>query len=156
MRTEIKIIDYRPEHRILFKEMNQRWIEKYFKMEASDHKALDDPEQSVLKPGGAILVAYFGEEVAGICALVKLVNRPYDYELSKMAVDPNFQGKGVGFALAKAIEERAKLLGGKTLYIESNTVLGPAMRLYQKRGFVEIEGEGSPYERCNIYFVKEI
>jgi GNAT superfamily N-acetyltransferase len=73
-----------------------------------------------------------------------------------MAVDPDFQGKGVGFALAKAIEERAKLLGGKTLYIESNTVLGPAMHLYQKRGFVEIEGEGSPYERCNIYFVKEI
>ena len=73
MKKEIKIVDYRPAHRLVFKEMNQRWIEKYFKMEASDHKALDDPEQSVLKPGGAILVAYYGEEVVGICALVKLV-----------------------------------------------------------------------------------
>ena len=48
MKKEIKIVDYRPAHRLVFKEMNQRWIEKYFKMEASDHKALDDPEQSVL------------------------------------------------------------------------------------------------------------
>ena len=156
MKKEIKIVDYRPEHRLVFKEMNQRWIEKYFRMEASDHKALDKPQQSVLDGGGAILVAYCDVEIAGICALVKLNDMPYDYELSKMAVDPKFQGLGIGYLLAKAIEDRAKKLGGKTLYIESNTILEPAMKLYRKLGFKEIDGGGSPYERCNIYFLKSL
>lgn len=156
MKKEIRIVDYRPEHSQAFKEMNQRWIEKYFKMEASDHKALDNPEASVLDKGGAILVAYYGDTIAGICALVKLQDLPYDYELSKMAVDPEFQGLGIGYVLAKAIEDRAVSLGGKTLYIESNTILGPAMKLYRKLGFKEIKGDWSPYERCNIYFLKDI
>lgn len=156
MKKEIRIVDYGPEHRKAFKEMNQRWIEQYFKMEASDHKALDNPEISVLEKGGAILVAYYGETLAGICALVKLQELPYDYELSKMAVDPKFQGLGIGYVLAKAIEDRARSLGGKTLYIESNTILKPAMKLYRKLGFKEIEGNWSPYERCNIYFLKDI
>ena len=156
MKKEIRIVDYRPEHSKAFKEMNQRWIEKYFKMEASDHKALDNPEASVLDKGGAILVAYYGDSIAGICALVKLQDLPYDYELSKMAVDPEFQGLGIGSVLAKAIEDRAVSLGGKTLYIESNTILEPAMKLYHKLGFKEIKGDWSPYERCNIYFLKDI
>ena len=102
------------------------------------------------------VVAYYGDDIAGICALVKLQDLPYDYELSKMAVDPEFQGLGIGYELAKAIEDRAVFLGGKTLYIESNTILGPAMKLYRKLGFKEIKGDWSPYERCNIYFLKDI
>ena len=37
------------------------------------------------------------------------------------------------------------------LFLDSNTVLEPAIRLYRKVGFKEIPvPEDSPYERCNI------
>jgi len=48
------------------------------------------------------------------------------------------------------IIERAKLLGAKRLYLESNTILKPAVNLYHKLGFEHIKGATSPYERCNV------
>ncbi len=76
----------------------------------------------------------------------------YDYELAKMAVSPKAQGKGVGWLLGKAIVEKAKSLGAKKLYLESNTILTPAINLYLKMGFKKIAGypTPSPYERSNI------
>ena len=63
--------------------------------------------------------------------------------------------------LAKALEyneyrnflnviEKAKEAGFKRLYLESNTILKPAINLYYKLGFKKITGAPSPYERSNI------
>ncbi|MEO0339032.1 MAG: bifunctional helix-turn-helix transcriptional regulator/GNAT family N-acetyltransferase [Bacteroidota bacterium] len=146
----ISIEDYRPELKTAFKALNQAWIEQYFTMEASDFKALDHPEENILDKGGAILFAFFEGKVAGVCALIKMDSPVHDFELAKMAVSPKFQGKGIGYALGQATITRAKDLGAKAIYLESNTVLGPALKLYQKLGFQKIQGIPSPYERCNI------
>lgn len=145
---QVKIISYQPGYKKDFKELNERWISTYFKMEEADHKALDHPEKYILNKGGKILFATYNGRIAGTCALIKMDE--HTYELAKMAVSPDIQGKGIGYLLGKAIIEEAKALGASTLYLESNTLLKPAINLYHKLGFKKITGKPSPYERSNI------
>lgn len=74
----------------------------------------------------------------------------YDFEMAKMAVSPNAQGKNIGGLLGQAVVDAAKQLGASKLYLESNTILKPAISLYQKLGFQKIAGQATPYKRCNI------
>ena len=147
---KIEIIDYLPKHQSDFKRLNEEWIKQYFKIENEDQKALDNPEDYILKRGGKILVATQNNTVLGVCALIKMQDQKYDYELAKMAVSPQSQGKGIGNLLGKSIIEKAKSLGASYLYLESNTILKPAISLYKKLGFKKIVGHDTPYERCNI------
>jgi len=149
----VQIVEFKPEYRKAFKELNQEWIEKYFKMEKADFLALDNPESYILEKGGNILFATYDGQIAGVCALIKLDSLDYDFELAKMAVSPAFQGKGIGYILGQAIIKKAKEYKAKNLYLESNTILKPAIQLYQKLGFEKIKGKPSPYERSNIQMV---
>lgn len=148
--ANIEIVDYLPKYQSEFKKLNEEWITSYFKMEQADRKALDDPNGYILNRGGKILVAVEGDVVLGVCALLKMENDKYDYELAKMAVSPKAQGKGIGYLLGKAIVEKARSLGASRLYLESNTILKPAISLYEKLGFQKVAGHYTPYERCNI------
>lgn len=153
---QITIVPYERRFQRAFKELNEAWIRKYFKMEEEDYKALDHPEEKILNPGGAIFVALHQGEAVGVCALVRMIDFPYDYELAKMGVAPEMQGRGIGYLLGRSIIDKARELGGKTLYLESNTVLKPAMRLYEKLGFRQIDLIPSPYSRCNIQMVLDL
>ena len=73
-----------------------------------------------------------------------------------MAVDARIRGKGIGAALGIAVIDKAQSLQAEKVYLESNTILEPAIRLYRKLGFEEFVGEPSPYERCNIQMVLEL
>jgi len=147
---KVEIVDYRPAYKKVFKDMNEEWISRYFKMEETDRKALDNPKGYILDKGGFILVALFNGEPAGVCALVKMEDPLYDFELAKMAVSPKFQGHHIGYKLGLAAIEKAKASGASGLFLESNTLLKPAIRLYEKLGFVKLTGRPSPYERSNI------
>ncbi|WP_159473441.1 bifunctional helix-turn-helix transcriptional regulator/GNAT family N-acetyltransferase [Dyadobacter sp. 3J3] len=146
----VQIVEYSPEYQKAFRNLNQEWISAYFKMEDSDFKALDNPEGYILKKGGKILVALYNDEPLGVCALIKMEDPDYDFELAKMAVSPRVQGKSMGWLLGKAIILKAKELGAEKIYLESNTILKPAINLYHKLGFQKVAGRITPYERCNI------
>ncbi|MFI2743325.1 GNAT family N-acetyltransferase [Zhouia sp. PK063] len=146
----IQIIPYTNAHKEAFVQLNKEWIQHYFKMEESDFKALDHPEEYILNRGGHILVATYKNEVVGVCALIPMKDDLYDFELAKMAVSSAHRGLGIGYVLGKAIKHLAKEKGATKLYLESNTVLQPAIKLYQKLGFKKIVGRPTPYERCNI------
>lgn len=148
--STITILDYSSKYHKDFKELNEEWITKYFKIENADRKALNNPKEYILDKGGKILVAVQGKTVLGVCALLKMENHNYDYELAKMAVSPKAQGKGIGYLMGKSIIEKAKSLGASSLYLESNTILKPAISLYKKLGFQKVAGHYTPYERCNI------
>jgi N-acetylglutamate synthase-like GNAT family acetyltransferase len=68
-------------------------------------------------------VALYEEEPVGCLCLIKMDDLEYDYELAKMAVSPKAQGKNIGFLLGQTIIEKARSLGAKKLYLESNTAL---------------------------------
>ncbi|RZJ70998.1 MAG: GNAT family N-acetyltransferase [Flavobacterium sp.] len=147
---KVNIVDYTPAYKQAFKSLNEEWISTYFVMEESDFKALDHPQEYILDKGGVILVALYKGEPLGVCALIKMNDGEYDFELAKMAVSPKAQGKNIGFILASAIIERAKSLGASKIYLESNTILKPAINLYHKLGFQKIAGKPTPYSHCNI------
>jgi N-acetylglutamate synthase-like GNAT family acetyltransferase/DNA-binding MarR family transcriptional regulator len=147
-RQQVEIIDYSPEFHQDFKQLNYEWIEQYFKPEEADHQSLNHPNEKILEPGGQIYMARHNGEIVGTCALIKMDNDTY--ELAKMAVTERARGRGVGWLLGQTAIARARALGAKRIYLESNTVLEPAIKLYQKLGFRKIVGQPSPYERCNI------
>lgn len=148
--SDVRIVDYTPEFARAFRELNEEWISAYFKMEEADYKSLDDPEGYIIKKGGYILVALYKGEPAGVCALIKMDDPEYDYEMAKMAVTKAARGKNIGFLLGQAIIKRAREINASSIYLESNTILEPAINLYHKLGFRKVVGHSTPYERCNI------
>ncbi len=154
----VKIVSYTLEYKKCFKDLNEAWITQYFKMETADYNALDNPEGYILAKGGRIIVALYNGELVGVCALLKMEANAIacDYELAKMAVSPKAQGLGIGWLLGTAIIHKARSLKAKKIYLESNTVLKPAIQLYQKLGFKKVSGYPTPYERCNIQMVLDL
>ncbi|RBL94120.1 bifunctional helix-turn-helix transcriptional regulator/GNAT family N-acetyltransferase [Chitinophaga flava] len=147
---QVKIVPYKPAYRKAFRDLNEEWISTWFKMEPADYKALDDPEGYILRKGGHILVALYNDEPVGVCALIRMQDPDYDYELAKMAVSPRVQGKNIGWLLGDACVQKTRSLGASKIYLESNTILKPAINLYHKLGFQKVTGRSTPYERCNI------
>lgn len=152
----VHITEYEPAYAEAFKALNEEWISRYFKMEEADYKALDHPQEYILDKGGYIFVALYRNEPVGVCALLKMQDEAYDFELAKMAVSPKAQGKNIGYLLGKAALDKARTLGAKAVYLESNTILKPAINLYHKLGFKKVVGLTSPYERCNIQMAVEL
>ena len=131
-----------------FKELNVHWLKKYFVVEPIDEEMLSQPRKYIIDRGGHIFFAKVNDEIAGTFALMKSADS--EYELSKMAVDEKFQGKKVGNQLLEFCIRRAKELEAKKLILYSNTILGPAIHLYEKYGFKEVPMGNSEYKRSNI------
>lgn len=146
---KIEIVDFKPEHQPVFENLNRRWIEKYFTMEALDIEVLTNPQKNILDPGGKILVALYDKKPAGVVALRKLNDTAF--ELTKMAVDENIRRAGLGKKLMEACIDKGRELRLEKLILYSNTVHNaPAITLYRQMAFMEVDlGEGI-YERGNI------
>ncbi|KQB43593.1 bifunctional helix-turn-helix transcriptional regulator/GNAT family N-acetyltransferase [Flavobacterium aquidurense] len=147
---DVQIVDFEPQYLDAFKSLNIEWISTYFEMEEADYKALDNPKEYILDKGGKIFVALYRNEPVGVCALIKMKDSAYDFEMAKMAVSPKAQGKNIGFLLGQAIVNSAREMGAEKIYLESNTILKPAINLYYKLGFQKVYGLATPYKRCNI------
>lgn len=145
-----KIVEYEPRFKSHFESLNRIWIEKHFQIEPRDEYVLKNPEEAILKKGGAILFALYNEVVvAGVVGLIKIDNETYEF--AKMGVDENYRRKGIAEALSHAAFKKVKALRGKKLVLFSNTVLEPAIRLYRKLGFTEVPLDAiSEYRRSNI------
>jgi len=150
MENKIKIITYSTQYQKAFKELNVEWISNYFEIEPTDLQALDYPEEAIINEGGEIFIAIVNDEVLGVCALIKGDTKDFDYELVKMAVSPKAQGRGLGLLLAESAIKWAGFRGATKLYLQSNTKLKAAIKLYEKIGFKEIKGISSPYKRVDI------
>ncbi len=144
----VEILDFRSEHADAFRQMNLDWITHYWEVEDADRLYLDHPQEKILDPGGAILMALSGGVVVGTVALIPMGGGCY--ELAKMAVEERARGKGIGRRLGRAVLDRARELGASRVFLESNTILEPAINLYRKLGFTPVQDEASPYDRCNI------
>lgn len=146
---EVDIVEYHPTYKEFFKSLNYAWIRKYFQLEAMDEQVLTNPER-IIMDGGQILFAKVNDQVVGTCALIKLDHETY--ELAKMAVDEQYQGRHIGKKLGLAIIDKSLQLGAKKLVLESNKRLIPALNLYRKLGFVPIcsDHHKSMYQRANI------
>jgi len=72
------------------------------------------------------------------------------FELAKMAVRKDFQGRGVGKLLLKRCISFAKERNALEIFLLTNDVLKPALNLYLSSGFVlNDEYDDERYERGN-------
>jgi|APSaa5957512535_1039671.scaffolds.fasta_scaffold53304_2 GNAT superfamily N-acetyltransferase len=146
--AKVELVDYNSQHAAAFRDLNYEWIEKYFDVEESDRVMLEAPQEYIIDKGGYIVMALYQNEVVGTCALIK--HNEDRFELAKMAVADEAKGLGIGYLIGLHLFDISRSLGAKSLFLESNTRLEPAINLYKKLGFERIVGEPSPYERCNI------
>ncbi|KAB8185241.1 GNAT family N-acetyltransferase [Lysobacter maris] len=151
--TEVRVVPFAPQWRGDFYRLNAEWLAKYYRIEPIDHAVLSEPEQHILEPGGAILIAVVGDEAVGTCAL--MVDAPGVYELTKMAVTERHQGLGIGRKLMDAAIAEFERLGGRELFLESQQRLQPALRLYESVGFELQPGvkPGTHYQRADVYMI---
>ena len=152
--SEIKIVDYRPEHQTYFEAFNRVWIEELFEMEPVDEWVLTNPEEAILNNGGAILMAEYNGIIAGTVGLRKVDNNVYEF--TKMAVDKNYRRLGIAEAISYASFKKAKELGGQKVILYSNTKNAGAIKLYEKIGFQHVEVEQGVYKRANVKMVIDI
>lgn len=150
----ITILDYKPAHQPWFEKFNRAWIEEMFEMEPVDEWVLTNPEDAIIKPGGAILMATYQGIIAGTGGLRKVDEETYEF--TKMAVDPSFRRRGVAEAICYASFRKAKELGARKVILYSNRKNAGAVRLYEKIGFHHVEVEAGVYKRANVKMVISI
>jgi DNA-binding MarR family transcriptional regulator/predicted GNAT family N-acyltransferase len=151
--SNVEIVTFNTTLREHFYRLNADWLRKYFFLEEIDHRVLSDPEGEILAGGGEVLFALLDGAVIGTCALK--VESPGVFELTKMAVDEARQGLGVGRRLLARAIEIFQSRGGKTLFLESSTRLGPALHLYESMGFEHQPAlkPDSHYSRSDVYMI---
>jgi ribosomal protein S18 acetylase RimI-like enzyme len=152
----VRVVDFEPRWRDDFARLNMEWLERWFTVEPEDREVLGDPETHVLASGGRVLFAVDeSDRVLGTVALMR--HEDGLVELTKMAVEPELRGAGIGRKLMAAAIEAFAQMGGRELFLESNTRLAPALKLYESAGFRHQPTlrPGSHYQRADVYMVWE-
>lgn len=152
--STINIIPFKEEYATHFYELNADWLRKYFYIEPYDEMVLSNPKKYIIDNGGFIFFAEYKNEIVGV---VSLINQKTFYELSKMAVSPNYQGLKIGQKLMDFTINFAKEKGWESITLYSHRSLEAAIHLYKKVGFKEIDlEENSHYERSDIKMLLEL
>jgi ribosomal protein S18 acetylase RimI-like enzyme len=152
----IRIVDFDPRWRADFARLNIQWLEQYFVVEPIDREVLSDPDTHILAEGGHVLFAIDEDDrVVGTVALKHEGDGVY--ELTKMAVDPSVRGRGIGRLLMEGALRTYRAVEGRALFLESNSSLAPALKLYESVGFRHHTAPrpGSHYARADVYMVYE-
>jgi ribosomal protein S18 acetylase RimI-like enzyme len=150
-----EVVTYREAWRGEFERLNRAWIETWFVLEEADLATFRDPVAKIIRPGGQIFFVVEGNQVLGTCAVIPL--GPGVHEIAKMAVAPEARGKGYGDLLMEAAVEFSRQAGVRRIVIVSNTKLGPAIRLYEKHGFVRVPLDShEQYARADIRLERDL
>jgi GNAT superfamily N-acetyltransferase len=140
-----------------FRRLNEAWITRLFRLEEKDRLVLADPTGQILGPGGHILMALADGVPIGCCCL--LPAELGTFEVAKMAVAESHQGRGIGRRILQDTVAKARELGARRLYLETNATLANAIHLYESIGFRHIPPERvtpSPYARANIFMEMDL
>ncbi|HUR96019.1 MAG TPA: GNAT family N-acetyltransferase [Gemmatimonadales bacterium] len=150
-----EVVTYQERWRGEFERLNRDWIETYFVVEDADRETFHDPVTKIIQPGGQIFFVLEGEEVLGTCAVLR--HDADVHEIAKMAVAPAARGRGLGDLLMDASVAFSRAAGARKVVIVSNTRLAPAIRLYEKHGFVRVPlASDERYARADIRLEREL
>lgn len=102
-----------------------------FEAELNDLPAMYGP------PNGALLLAYYNQNIAGCVALRQ--KAAGICEMKRLFVLPPFHGKGIGKQLATAIVDAGRQMGYAKMVLDTLNRLQPAIQIYEQLGFVHCE-----------------
>lgn len=152
----IRIVGFDPRWREAFATLNIEWLEHWFVVEDYDREVLGNPTKYILANGGHILFAIDEAERALGTVALKYEGAGI-YELTKMAVSPEARGQGVGRLLMDAALGLYRTLDARELFLESSSLLAPALALYESVGFRHHPAPraGSHYARADVHMIWE-
>lgn len=150
----MKIVENKKTYLKNFIHLNEKWIQKYFEIEQIDKDLAENP-YLIIEQGGYIFSIIDDENVIGVCALINKDNGIY--ELARMAISNQHQGKGYGSLLLETCLKKLKSISAKKVQLVSNTKLETAISLYKKYGFTTTHiGQHPVYKRANIEMERHI
>lgn len=150
----MNIVKYETKYKDSFIQFNTDWIIDHFgHLEKEDYETFEKIEEE-LEAGAMIYFALEDDVVLATCMV-----KPIDgttWEMCKLASNKHREHKGCGSAVFEAAMQWAIDHGAKRLFIISNSQLKPALHIYEKYGFEEIEIENYGYDRGDIAFERWI
>lgn len=144
----IDLILYESKYQPAFKRLNMEWLDKHGLTESHDLEILDDPQGTVIDPGGIIFLAKENELIIGTAGLWK--ENDSEYELVKMAVDPLQRGRGIGKLLLNRCLQEARDRHATRVFLFSSSKLTTALKLYQQSGFNHVAVTDSPFVTADV------
>ena len=150
---EINIINFQDNFEKDFFDLNIEWLEYFFQVEEYDYEVLSNSKKYIINKGGKIFFAELEGNIIGTVALMPTKNKLV-FELTKMAVKPEYRNRGIGKKLLKKCIDYSKSNSFSSIILYSNKKLNNAIHLYRNFGFKEIRMEKkSPYLRANIKMI---
>ena len=146
--TELKIFPYESIHHEYFVNLSLEWLKKYDLYEDADKPMLENPKEVILKKGGHIILAGYGNKIVGTVTLKKVDKSIF--ELLKLGVNSAHQGAGIGEKLMSYCIELCENHGAKKIILETNTKLENAIALYKKFNFKEIALSDMSYDMADF------
>lgn len=144
----IEIISYQKKYHEEFKQMNLEWLDKYGLLESHDLEILNDPKKTILDTGGFIWLAKNDNKIIGSAAII---NEGHGiFELAKMSVIKEWQGKGISKILIETCLNKAKEIGAKKIILFSNHQLTKALKLYEKYCFKHVDVTDAPFLTADV------
>jgi len=148
VKDSVRIVSWEDQYHEEFRNIAIAWLEKFVSVEPEDLKILNDPKGYVLDQGGAIFFALIDGAVTGTVFMLK--NGASSFELAKLGVKEEFKGFKIGEELMLTAISFAKEQNAQKIILFSNKKLVPALKLYEKLGFVELSLENNKYIESDI------
>ena len=97
---------------------------------------LNDVMGHYIDPGGEFLVGVAAESVVAMGGFQPL--SASEVEIMRMRVHPEWQGRGLGKTLLRALEQAAREGGYGQVYLETTVVQLAALAMYWHHGYLEV------------------
>lgn len=118
-------------------------------------EALDHLSAYYRQPGRAYFVLLEDGTVAGGVGIAEF--RGDCCELQKLYLADPVKGRGLGYALIRLVEDEARALGYRGVYLETHTNLAAAIHVYERSGYREIpRPEGVVHSTMNKFYLKPL
>lgn len=151
---DIKIIAWDERYAEDFISLSIEWLEKYVSVEPADKEIIYHPYEAVLSNGGMIFFALDGDKAVGTVAMIPA--KDGEIELAKLAVTESYKGQGIGGRLIEQALMYAKENKYSRVLLYTNKKLLPAIHLYKKYGFREVQLLNNKYIESDMKMELEV
>ena len=107
--------------------------------------------------GRSYFVLLDNQQLVGGIGLAEFEGFPDCCELQKLYLDDSVKGRGLGYRLIEKVEQEARVLGYKRMYLETHTNLKVAIHTYERAGYQEIDRPDCVvHSTMNRFYMKEL